>query len=368
MATFIAILIFIIILGILVFVHELGHFSVAKWFGVRVDEFGMGFPPRAMRLFKRGETEYTLNWIPFGGFVKIYGEDSLGEDGKSNPDYARSLGAKKWWQQILVLIAGVVMNVLLAWIIFTGALLSGAPTLASQTEHPELLRNAQLTVIGIAPNSPANEAGIVAGEAIVSASHDEATLTEFTPDAFTQFIQSTPTEGTVMLELAKGSTTREIAVTPVTTINPGTQAIGVSIDRVGIAPGLRLFPAIGQGFVATYQTVGGTFRSFGQLVTGKVSLNALSGPVGLTQMVGDAQKVGFGYLAILTAIISINLAVINILPFPALDGGRILVVIIEILIRRPLPSKFIGWLNGAGFIFLILLMLAVTAKDIVKLF
>ena len=137
----ISIIVLFLILGILIFVHELGHFAVAKFFGIRVDEFGMGFPPRAVKLFSRNGTDYTINWVPFGGFVKIHGEDSLEAN---DPDFHRSLVSKKWWQQILVLVAGVMMNVILAWVLFSATLMIGAPVAASQVDHPELLRNQAL--------------------------------------------------------------------------------------------------------------------------------------------------------------------------------------------------------------------------------
>lgn len=197
-----AIIIFIIILGILIFVHELGHFAFAKLFGIRVDEFGMGFPPRAVRLFKKGETEYTLNWIPFGGFVKIHGEDSLDSTDK---DFHRSMMAKKWYQQIIVLIAGVSMNVILAWFIFAGLLMAGSPTLASQTDHPELLKDVRLTVLAVADNSPAMVAGMKAGDTIASFT---------TTESFTQAIQNTRKGESVTLAITRGKTATDVIVTP----------------------------------------------------------------------------------------------------------------------------------------------------------
>ncbi len=360
-----SIIIFIIILGLLVFVHELGHFAFAKLFGIRVDEFGMGFPPRAVRLFKRGETEYTLNWIPFGGFVKIHGEDSLDAD---DPDFHRSMMAKKWWQQIIVLVAGVTMNVILAWIIFSGLLMAGAPTLASQTEDPSLLKNSHLTVLQVADKSPAQIAGIKAGDTISKVSTSSAILTNATPESFIAFIQTVKEGEVVTVSIDRGGDHLNISIIPVSGIVADHRAIGVSVDMVGIAPGLPFFKAFGEGAKSTSAAVGGTFTAFGHLIGGKMSLETISGPVGLTKMVGDAQKIGFSYVILLAAIISINLAVINILPLPALDGGRIIFVIIETIIRRPLPKKFVEWTNGVGFILLILLMLVVSVKDIIKLF
>jgi regulator of sigma E protease len=365
MHTLFSAVILIIILGILVFVHELGHFAVAKFFGIRVDEFGMGFPPRAVKLFSRNGTDYTINWIPFGGFVKIYGEDSLE---KNDPDFNRSMVAKAWWKQILVLIAGVSMNIVLAWVLFSGILMMGAPMAMSQTEHPELLKDPVLTVLEVLPNSPADTAGIKAGDQIIKATTGSQIATNITSDGFTQFIQTAKPEEVVTLSLLRGKEPLEISVTPKISSVKDRQVIGVSIDSVGIQPGLSFIGALGEGARTTAATFVGTFQSFGKLITGKLGINSLSGPVGLTHVVGDAQKVGFLYLVMLTAIISINLSVINILPFPALDGGRILFVVIEKIIRRPLPPKAVRWANGIGFALLILLMLVITVKDVIKLF
>lgn len=360
-----SILIFIIILGILVFVHEMGHFVFAKLFGIRVDEFGMGFPPRAVRLFKKGETEYTLNWIPFGGFVKIHGEDSLDAD---DPDFHRSMMAKKWWQQIIVLVAGVTMNVILAWFIFSGLLMAGSPTLASQAEDPSLLRNSKLTVLQVAEGSPAETAGIKPGDTISKVSSPSAILTNATPDSFIEFVQSAKEGEVITLAVERKGKSLEITTTPTDGIVADKQAIGVSVDMIGKAPGLPFFKALGEGAKSAYYAFTGTFKAFGRLITGQMSLGAVSGPVGLTGMVSDAQQIGFSYVILLAAVISINLAVINILPLPALDGGRILFVIIETIIRRPLPQKFVQWTNGIGFMALIFIMILVSIKDVVKLF
>jgi regulator of sigma E protease len=360
-----SVVIFIIILGILVFVHEMGHFLFAKLFGIRVDEFGMGFPPRVIRLFKKGGTEYTLNWIPFGGFVKIHGEDSLDTN---DADFHRSMMAKKWWQQVIVLIAGVSMNVILAWFIFSGLLMAGAPTLASQSEDPASLQNTHLTVLQVAQGSPAETAGIKAGDTIAKVSSNSAILSNANPESFTKFIQDNKAGDPVTVSINRGKDHLDLSMTPTTGIVDNHQAIGVSVDMVGIAPGLSFFKALGAGAKSAYYAVTGTFKAFGHLVSGKISLETISGPVGLTKMVGDAEKIGFSYVILLTAIISINLAVINILPLPALDGGRIIFVFIEAIIRRPLPKKFVEWTNGIGFSLLILLMLVITVKDVLKLF
>jgi len=325
----------------------------------------MGFPPSAVILLTKGETAYTLDWIPFGGFVTIHGEDSLNAD---DPDFHRSMMAKKWWQQVIILVAGVSMNVLLAWFIFSGLLMAGSPTLASQTQDPAVLKNIHLTVLQVAEKSPAESAGIKAGDTITKVSSPSAILTNATPESFTKFIQATKDGEVVTVSVDRGKEHLDLAALPVSGIVTDHRAIGVSVDMIGIAPGLPFFKALGDGAKSTYYAVTGTFTAFGHLVSGKISLETISGPVGLTTMVGDAQKIGFSYVILLTAIISINLAVINILPLPALDGGRIIFVFIEAIIRRPLPKKFVEWTNGIGFILLILLMLVISVKDIIKLF
>ena len=359
-----SVIIFIIILGILVFVHELGHFAMAKLFGIKVDEFGMGFPPRAVTLFKRGETEYTLNWIPFGGFVKIHGEDSLSFD---DPNYHRSLVSKPWWKQIIVLIAGVTMNVILAWFLFSASFMIGAPTTASSAANPNDLKNAQLTIVQVEPNSPAQTAGFKSGDRVVGLLRSDAILSNPTTDSFIQFIQTTKTEDSDQIKITRSGKEQTISVTPNTMIVPGSQAIGVAIDMVGIER-TGFFKSLADGATTTYYTAGQTVHAFGRLITGKTGLSSLSGPVGLVGVVGDAERIGFVSVLMLAAVISINLAIINIVPFPALDWGRILFVIIEKIIRRPLPQKFVEWTNTIGFFLLIALMIVVTIKDVIHLF
>lgn len=357
-----ALLIFFIILGVLIFVHELGHFSVAKFFGIRVDEFGMGFPPLAKKLFTRNGTDYTLNWIPFGGFVKIYGEDSLGSD---DPDYHRSLVSKPWYQQIAVLVAGVTMNFLLAWVLFSGAGMLGTPTLTGNA-------TGALTILQVANDTPAQTAGLRAGDSIIGIHNGDKVITGFTSrDEFITNLQDVPTDASVTLTIGRGDKQLETVITP--TLNPETQKkiIGAQIDMVTLEQ-YGFFASIKNGFITTCKITAQTVQAFGHLIggafTGTADMNALTGPVGLVGIVGDASKIGFGYLLSLTAMISVNLAVINLAPFPALDGGRIVVVLIETITRRKVSQKWMGIINSIGFFILIALMLVITFHDVVKLF
>lgn len=373
MTTLITVILFLIILGILVFVHELGHFAVAKFFGVRVDEFGMGFPPRAKKLFHRKGTDYTLNWIPFGGFVKIYGEDSL-ELGTADPDYKRSMGAKKWWQQVLILVAGVTMNVILAWVLFSIAFMVGAPTAVSGVDNPAQVKNAQLTVLQIMPGSPAEKAGLVAGDKILKLETLDTSIggADLTADTFTKTVRATPAHTPVHLQIQKlDKTTSDLLIIPETGIAGDYPAIGVSIDQVGIYRE-GFFKSIKSGMINTGHVTAQTAVAFWHLISGAFHGHAntkdLSGPVGLVSVVGDAEKIGATYVVMLMAVISINLAVLNLLPFPALDGGRVVIVLIEAITRRKVKPTIVQWVNGIGFMLLIALMIFITVKDVIKLF
>ncbi len=155
-----SVVLFIVILFVLVLVHELGHFVVAKKFGVRVDEFGFGYPPRAARLFKKGETEYTLNWLPFGGFVKIFGEDP-NDESANGPDSSRALVNKPRYQQALVLVAGVVCNWILAWILLSVGFMSGLPAaISSDSSKDQHIQDVSFRITQVVKGSPADTAGI----------------------------------------------------------------------------------------------------------------------------------------------------------------------------------------------------------------
>lgn len=357
-----SVIIFIVILGILIFVHELGHFSVAKYFGIRVDEFGMGLPPLAKKLFSRNGTDYTLNWIPFGGFVKIYGEDSLD---KNDPDYHRSLVSKPAWQQILVMIAGVTMNLLLAWVLFISIFTMGAPSVVSGIADQSKISHMALTVLDVVPGSPAANADIVPGDQVTQISTTQGVVTNPTREQFIHAIQSTSGDQSVDITITRHATEKTVTVLPV--VSDSNRIVGVSIDMTGIYhPGF--FESIQLGTIQTGRTISQTVTGFGQLITGNDSLKNLIGPVGLVRVVDGARSVGLSSVLTLMAIVSVNLAVINMVPFPALDGGRVLFIIIEKIIRRPLSPKWVNIINTLGFFLLIGLMVIITIKDIIKLF
>jgi regulator of sigma E protease len=358
-----SIVLLIAVLGLIIFVHELGHFVMAKLFGIRVDEFGMGFPPRAWKLFSYRGTDYTLNWIPFGGFVKIYGEDSLPEN---DPDYHRSMVAKPWWQQIIVLVAGVTMNVMLAWIIFSAMFFMGTPSVVGPgmvTKGP-----AELTVLQVGESTPAARDGIVTGDVIKKVSYAQGILVQPTPESFTSFVQAVPENTPLTIDILRKGVPMTLHTAPVAGIIPDKVALGVSLNMVAETEGLPFFTSLAQGWHLTIATLKDTAHGFGQLISGEIGVDHVSGPIGLTKIIGSAEQIGAHAVWMLIAMISLNLALINILPFPALDGGRVLFVLIETVSRRKLPPSFVFWVNTGAFILLIGLMILISIKDVIHLF
>ncbi|MDE1919536.1 MAG: site-2 protease family protein [Patescibacteria group bacterium] len=371
------ILIFILVIVALIVVHEFGHFVAAKLSGMRVDEFGIGYPPRALTIAEAGETTYTLNWLPFGGFVKIYGEDGLEHSPNVRPT-AREAGRlgvafsqKNRFIQALVLIAGIAMNLLFAYALITGALIAGTPRALADSELASA-KNIELMVASVLPGTPAFTAGLLSGDSIISAKDAKGEWSAADPKSFSAFIAASA-GGEVALTIKRGSVERVIMATPAEGISPSDPfrfALGLEVAPVGVLP-LSLSAAIAQGAHLTWSATRDTAVGLGHFFYGVFTLSAdfsqVAGPVGIAGVVGSASSQSFGDLLSIMAIISINLALINLLPVPALDGGRLLFVIIESVIRRPIKRSIAHSINMAGFAFLILLMVAVTAHDIFKI-
>ncbi len=364
-----SIIIFIIILAILIFVHELGHFLVAKKSGIRVDEFGLGFPPKIYSKKWRG-TLYTLNAIPFGGFVKIFGEDSHGEE-IDEKDKSTSFVYKPKWIQALVLVAGVSFNIIFAWFCISLGFMIGLPTPAGYSIFGKT-ENVSLVITQVVIGSPANKAGLASGDIILAVSSGQNTIQgeSVTPDSVRNIISGSSDKVEIIYRRGK-DLPKSVSVEPSTGIVSDKKAIGIGMDNMGILK-LPIHLALLEGVNTTWQLTKSTVIGLGgflkDVVTFKSNFSQVSGPIGIAKTVGEANNLGFVYLLSLISLISINLAVINLFPFPALDGGRLLFVAIEAIIRRPIKPSVVQWVNGIGFFFLIALMLVVTGHDILKLF
>ena len=344
---FIGIVFVIIFLSILILVHELGHFLAAKKFGLLVEEFGFGLPPRIWGK-KIGETIYSINALPFGGFVKIYGEDGHLEKSLEKeifPD-SRSFAFLKIWQRVIILAAGVFFNFLLGWIVFSIIFSIGMPSAVIITD--------------VLKNTPAAEAGLMQGDIIKRFS---------TTKELIDFINNNRGKE-ISLEVERNGEFLKVSAIP--RINPpeGHGALGIGLADAGL-PKQNIFLSFWEGLKASLSLIITIFMAIidliGKTFIGQASLEAVTGPVGITKITAQASSMGFVYLLQLLALISLNLTVINIFPFPALDGGRLLFLGIEKIKGSPLNPKFEKWANAVGFALLIFLMVAITIKDIIKL-
>jgi regulator of sigma E protease len=366
-----SVIIFILVLVFLILAHEFGHFVAAKATGMRVDEFGIGLPPKIIGWKpKKSETEYTLNWLPFGGFVRIWGEDAESMTDVKGPDAGRFFSARPKWAQIVTLVAGVGMNIIVAWLLLSAGFMTGLPMSISEAPAKASVVEHGMTIISVLPDSPAERAGFAPGDIILALTDtSEALQNPRTPEEVSGFIGARAGESIDVLLKREGQT-MALSVTPERGIIAERGAIGISMDMVGTVT-LGFFSSLWYGMQATGNllvaiTVG-FWTLLSQIVHGTANLSAVSGPVGIASMFSSAASSGLGFALSFVAFISANLAVLNLLPFPALDGGRILFVIIEAIKRSPIKPVVANTLNTVGFLLLIGLMIAVTWQDIAKL-
>ena len=364
-----AIILFLIILILLVLSHEFGHFIVAKFFRIKVEEFGFGFPPRAFGK-KFGETIYSINWLPFGGFVRLLGEDP--EENVAEEEAGRSFAKRSIPVRMAVVVAGVVFNLILAWILFTTGFLTGLPMPLGSAPNGAIVGESRLVITSVASDSPAEIAGFQSIDTVISIEdrNDESKLEILTPESMVDFIRAR--EGHELLfTLMRGEDRRDVIVIPKKVELDGHAKIGVALDSIASVR-LPLHLAIWQSGKLTGSLSVTTFDALGSLVLdvfrGSASREAVTGPIGIIGLVQTASSFGYVYLLGLTAIISVNLAVINLLPIPALDGGHILFFVIEAIIGRPLSAKVRARASGTFFFLLIGLMILVTVFDILKIF
>lgn len=355
----VAIILVILVFGLLVFVHELGHFLAARLNGIDVEEFGFGFPPRVLGV-KRGRTIYSINAIPLGGFVRLKGEDQV--DNSRGSFGAASLGTKA-----LVLLAGVVMNLVVAYLILVVLAARGLPSTipgdlgfvaTGSTSAPQVM------ILDVVPDSPAAKAGLKRGDIITDINGQtiatEQQLIDFTSSHAGQAVQvylggRTPRQLHLTLNGAEaGKTKGYLGVTAVTnSLNYyGWQSPVVAAVMLG-----KLSWATVTGFIGVI---------VGLVRHGQVS-QAVVGPVGVVNIFSAVLAFGAGYILFLVAQISISLAVINTLPIPALDGGRLAITLLRKLFKNRISARLEGQIHTVGFFLLLLLMAVITLFDVRRL-
>jgi len=357
---FITILLFVIILAILVLIHEFGHFTAAKLMGIRVEEFGFGLPPRIVGK-KIGETIYSLNWLPIGGFVRLYGEDEEHPE-KVKTGRSRTFFAKHPWQRAIVLTAGVLMNFLLGWFIFTVLFTQGVQ-----------VETTTVRVRSVSPDSPAYQAGIKAGDVIqrirALKSGKEVVYMIKSPQ---DLIEDTQKYLDLPMELVFEREGIEYMVTiiPRSKAPNDEGALGVEVSNFEMqyyslvqTPKMALVHVVD----LVKSIVVGVAGIVWKLITFQGLTGDVAGPVRIGKLVGEARR--FGILAVLEllGVLSVNLAVINILPFPALDGGRLLFVVIEGITGKKANPVWERSLHQVGMLVLLLLILLITVNDVLKL-
>lgn len=350
------ILTFAIILIVLVVIHEAGHFFAAKIMGIKVEEFGFGLPPRAWGK-KIGETIYSVNWLPIGGFVRLYGEDALHPE-QVKKERSRAFFSKKPWQRSIVLTAGVTMNFLLGWFLISYLFTQGV-----------LVPSDKVMVEAVDENSPAQEAGLIDGDEIVSLVGPDGSTTII--DSSEDLINNTNKflDQEVMLEVNRNGSMVDIALIPRSNPPEGQGAMGIVVSSL-VEKKYSVTEAPIKGLAHVFEiiklTASGIGSSIAKLVTLRGDEAEIAGPLGIGKLVGEARRFGFIALIELTAILSINLALINVLPFPALDGGRLAFVVFEGITGKKMKPQWETHLHQIGMIILLGLLLVVTINDILN--
>lgn len=363
------IIIFLIVLAVLIFVHELGHFLLSRWNGIRVDAFKIGFGPRILS-WRRKETEFGLNLIPFGGFVRIHGEDP-DEESLNGPDADRSFAKKSRWRQVTVLAAGVLFNFIFAWLLYISIFATGiTATKEGFEKYSDHFGNERIMITYVEPGSPADAAGIKIGDVIRNVGKSNAAQDGGLTIESIQTTINDSKGSPIRIEYSRDDYRESTDVTPKTGLVEDRYAIGIAMNDV-VDLKLPFLTSIYEGVrytgVMIRETTIGLYNFISNIFRGQADFSDVSGPIGIAGIVGSASELGFTYLLMITALISINLGVINLIPFPALDGGRILFVLLEGIFRRRIPMRFANTVNSLGFILLMILMVVVTYKDIAKL-
>lgn len=354
-------LVFFLILSILVFIHELGHFTVARLIGVHVEEFGFGLPPRIWGK-KVGNTVYSVNWLPIGGFVKLSGED----DEEVDKTKMKSLSKKEYFfarskkERVAILLAGVTMNFLLAWGITTYLLTQGV----YQT-------TGRVHIVKVVPSSPAQQAGLQPNDTIIKVytPNLESEQAIHVPGDLVQYVKLHAGEH-LKFAIGRGNSTLTVDMVPRKVYPPDQGPTGISISDLE----LHTYPiseAPVEGLKETLTRAKDMLAGIGTLLWRLAQLKPagadVAGPIGIAQVTGQAVKFGFNAVLEFMSILSLNLAVLNALPIPALDGGRVLFVFLEKILGRRVRPAFERSTHQIGMIILLFLVLLISINDILRI-
>ncbi len=356
--------VFVVVLFVVVLVHEMGHFLMAKWFRIKVEEFGIGLPPRLVTLFKSQETVYSLNLLPIGGFVRLYGEELKGKI----KDKARAFVCKPWWVKVAVLVAGVLANFLLASVLFgVYYFFKGIPVVSDQ----------DVTISYVVPDSPAEKSGLKEGDKIELIFDDNNNvIIPKQVEEVVKFVAKRPWQR-VHFKIRRvygyhKSEVKEIVVVPVERKGEGKVGIMISPLEIKFYPWYKQIPiGIWYGFkdsIGWVMLIGDNLKLMvKKAVMERKVPEGVTGPVGIYQV--TTKVAGTGWLNIMRfiGILSVNLAVINLLPLPALDGGRVVFAMLSTVISSRKVREIEYWVHLVGMAVLILLMILITFNDVVKL-
>ena len=332
----------VLIFGLIIFVHEFGHFITARMTGVKVNEFALGMGPAIWK--KQGkETLYALRLLPIGGYCAMEGEDEDSED-------VNSFRNKSVPRRILICAAGATMNIILGFVL-TLTTFIGEPYYSSKT-----------VAVFNTEDALSQQTGLMIGDEIQKVNGGSIFIAN---DIVFELLRDD--DGVVTMDVIREGKPVHLDAVEFKVTGEGAEA-SLDLDFKVLAEPASVFGAIGQTCGTTVSLVRNTWVSVLDLITGNIGISELSGPVGVGEVVGQAAAIGWQSVVSIAAFISISIGIFNLLPFPALDGGRIVFLIIEGIRRKPINPKYEGWINAAGLILLFGLMIIVTCKDIIGLF
>jgi regulator of sigma E protease len=405
-------IIFIIVLSVLIFVHEAGHFWAARIMGVKVEEFGFGLPPRAVGALKfRGErlelaaaekniqasenlpsdkeiseevakavkkikrwkffwgnhlpeaeegmkaddTIFSINWLPLGGFCNIKGADTMADATEQD-----SFVSKAIWKRIIIISAGVIMNVVLAAVLFSAGYIIGLPESIDSADKDAIVSEQKIQIIQVLPDTPAAKTGLKAGDAIETIDGQK-----FTTDAGLQNYVNSRAGKELNYQIKRDDKITDFKIVP--EAKDGKGQIGIAIINTGLVRYpwyLAIWKGAETAVILTWFIITAFYELLKNLIMGHGVAAQVAGPVGIAAMTGQYARMGFVYLLQFVGLLSLNLAVVNFLPFPALDGGRIIFLLIEKIKGSPVKREVEAAIHNVGFLALILLILVITVKDI----